>query len=66
MSGLRLTEVLLPMIAARAWAPWATQPRQSAVQAAETARLELRAAAARLGGGLAHADAPRRLFDDIQ
>ena len=62
MNNLRLTEVLLPMIAARARAPWARHPKKSV----EADWLERGVAAARLGGGLAYATARRQLFDDVQ
>lgn len=29
MKGLRLTEVLLPLLAARGWAPWLIEPRRA-------------------------------------
>ena len=29
MKAMRLAEVLLPLLAARAWAPWAVEPRHS-------------------------------------
>ena len=32
MKALRLAEVLLPLLAARGWAPWAVEPKGSEVE----------------------------------
>jgi len=37
MKALRLTEVLLPMLAARGWAPWTVEPDSSQHQRAPAA-----------------------------
>ena len=62
MKALRLAEVLLPLIAARAWAPWMTAPRH----VARRRDLGRRVAAARHGAGSSSANAFERLFDDVQ
>jgi hypothetical protein len=35
MKALRLSEVLLPMLAARGWAPWLIEPRRAKGQRAQ-------------------------------
>ena len=62
MKQLRLSEVLLPLVATRAWSPWAPAPKS----AVEPPLLRRRITAARLGGGDYPPQAARRLFDDVQ
>lgn len=62
MKTVRLAEILLPAVAARAWAPWQVAPKYSA----ELREPKRRVAAAQLGDG-----SPRRLpgrwpYDDLQ
>ena len=67
MNGLRLVEVLRPLLAARARAPWASAPRGDTPKEDTPLRgLERAVTAARLGGGLPHTGAQRRLYDDVQ
>jgi hypothetical protein len=59
MKTLRLSEVLLPLLAARAWAPWPVEPGVRRVR-----KRPSRPAAAR---PLWQEREPRRLpFDDVQ
>ena len=62
MKALRLSEVLLPLISARAGQPWNTAPQTVAA----LRQLERRVAAARLGGGSPEPHRTQQLFDDIQ
>ena len=62
MKQLRLSEVLLPLVATRACSPWAPAPKT----APEPLSLRRRIAAARLGGGYYPPRGGRRLFDDVQ
>ena len=61
MKALRLTEVLLPLLAARAWAPWTVEPRHSDSQRVHSPLL----AAASTMSRRDH-QYRRRPFDDVQ
>jgi hypothetical protein len=62
MIQLRLAEILLPLVAARAWSPWNPAPRNTA----EDSTLQRRVRAARPGGDWYLARAERPWFDDVQ
>ena len=62
MKLLRLAEVLLPLVATRAWSPWEPAPKSPP----ELALLRRRVTAARLGDGRHPGRDARRLFDDVQ
>jgi hypothetical protein len=62
MKTLRLAEVLLPALAARAWAPWEVAPKYSA----ELRELRHRVAAARLGDSSPSRSPRRWPCDDLQ
>jgi hypothetical protein len=62
MKTLRLAEILLPLIAARAWAPWEVAPKNSQ----ELGQLKRRVAAARLGDGSAQRLPRQWPYHDLQ
>jgi hypothetical protein len=62
MNALRWTEVLLPLLAARSWAPWSVEPRHARERRAK----ERPPVAAARQASWCDRKQRRLLFDDVQ